>query len=103
MGPATQVSKAPLRIGGDSTVFQFVDQLYFIILVPFGEHPESIFLRDAFPNNSLLRGDQLHHLFFDGRKISLFNGFTLTGINIVIKTLLDGRSNSKFYSRVKFL
>ncbi len=91
-----QVGKTPLGIGGDGTVFQFVDQFYLIILMPVGEHIDSICLGNAFTYNIFFGGDQFHHLLFDGGEIRLLDGYPFTRIHIVIETVLDGRANTKF-------
>ncbi|MPN49786.1 hypothetical protein SDC9_197408 [bioreactor metagenome] len=103
MWTAAQVGKTALGIGGNSTVFQFIDQFYLVIFVPSGEHTDCIGFRDTFTHNLFLGSDQLHHFVLDSRKIGLFDGHSFARIHIIVETVLNSRPNTEFYSGIKYL
>ena len=103
MRAAAQIGEISLRVGGYGSVFEFVDEFYFVVFIAFREHVNGIGFRDAFSLNVFFGGDEFHHFLFDGWKIGFLDGDTLSGVNIVVKSILYCRPNTEFYARVKFL
>ncbi len=103
MWTATQIGKTTLRINRYRTILKFVDEFNFVFFVSFGKHFQCILFRNDPAFYIFFFCSQFHHFLFDDGKIRFFNYHTFSGIHIIIKTVLDGRSDTEFNSRIQLL
>ena len=97
-----KISKSSLRIGSNMTVFQFGYQFAFVGFTTITKHFQSIGFCNVCTNHSLFLCHQLCHFSFNSRQISFFD-HSFTRINIIVKTILNSRPNTKLYAWIKFL
>ena len=98
----TQIGERTLRIGSDRTISQLTDQLSFIFFSAVAKHLQSILLRDALTLDLLLLGHQLLHLRLDCGEVALLD-HGLTRIYIIVKTILDSRTDTELNARIQLL
>ena len=97
-----QIGERTLRIGCDRTISQLADQLSLIFFTAVAKHLQSVRLRDALTLDLLLLGYQLLHLRLDSGKVALLD-HGLTRIYIIVKTILDSRTDTELNARIQLL
>ena len=102
MRTTTQIGKCTLCISCNLTVFQFIDQLNFILFASVAKHLQSISLGNICTNNSFFLCYQFHHLGFDSSKITVFNN-SFTRIYVIVESIFNGRTDTEFNARVQLL
>ena len=103
MRSTAKIGKAALRICGDVAVFQFGNQFTLVSFASVAEHLQSICLGYALAHKLLLACSQFNHFLFDGRQIALFDCHAIPRINVVIESVLNGRTDTELNARIKFL
>ena len=102
VGTTAKVGKRTLCISGDVSILQFGDQFTFISLTSFTEFLQRILFSDALTHQYLFLYSQLGHLGLDSWQICLLND-CFTRVYIIVKTVFNGRTDTKLNAWIKFL
>ena len=82
----------------DGAVFQFGNELLFVLVPFFGEIGQGIRLGYLYAAEIFLAAGQLQHLGFDGLEIGVRER-TAVHIDIVVETILDGGADTELHPR----
>ncbi|GBE30562.1 hypothetical protein BMS3Bbin04_01597 [bacterium BMS3Bbin04] len=93
MRPTAQVSKIILSVEAELLTFQTLDQLTFELSLLRSENFFCLVVAYFTTYHRIIRRDDLPHLGFDG--LEVFVGQTMLQVEIVVESILDGRSDSE--------
>ena len=97
-----KVGKRTLCISGDVSILQFGNQFTFISLTSFTEFLQRILFSNALTHQYFFLCSQLGHLGLNSWQICLLND-CFTRVYIIVKTVFNGRTDTKLNARIKFL
>ena len=103
MRTAAEVGEGPLRVGRDMPVFKVVNQFALVVLTPLAELLERIGFGDGFLHQLFFARTQLHHLCLNSGEVAILNHLSLSGIDIIVETILNSRTYTELNTRIQLL
>ena len=100
---ATQIRESALGVGRDVTVFQVGNELVLIRLPLVAEELQRIALGDVATHKGLLALHQLHHLLFDVGEDRLADHHALSGHDVVVESVFNGRTDTELSAGIELL
>ena len=99
MRATAEVSKRTLGICGDMSVLKLADELAFIYFATVAKHFQGVGLGDVGTLDLLLALGKLEHLFLNPGEI-LSRELMLSGVDIIIESILDGGADTEFHTGI---
>ncbi len=102
MRTTAQIGESALCVRGDMPVLKLADKLALIRLATVTEQFQCIRFADVGSHYCILFPCKFEHFFLDLWKLR-GRDFITVGIDVVIKTVVDSRSDAEFYARIQSL
>ena len=97
-----QVREIALCISSNVTVFKVIDELALQALALVAEELQCVGLADVGTHDVLVLLHEFHHLLFNLGEVSVGQR-GVTGVDVIIETVLDGRANTELHAGVQLL